>query len=182
MLSEFRKKKLLYVFKMFFDVDESGTIEKKDFDDSLNIVAKLQGWDVNDSRFKVGQEVMAQIWNGLSAAADKDNDGKINAEEWIAMWSSHDKASMPEWQQLYCRVIFHIQDYSQDGAVDSDEYVKVHTAFGTDKDQASEAFKKLSDGKPSITWDDFQKRFEEFFMSDDENAPGNYLFASNKFD
>ncbi|CAG4982077.1 unnamed protein product [Colias eurytheme] len=180
MMSEFRKKKLTWIFKTFYDADESGFVEKKDFEESMNKLAKLQGWKESDVVYSIAKDVSAQIWEGLQKMSDVDNDGKVTLDEWMTMWDIQG-SELPEWNKLYCKITFHIQDATGDGAVDEDEFVRVHVGFGVPKEVAAESFKKLSQGKPSLSWEEFEKLFTEFFLSDDENAPGNYIFGSNKF-
>ncbi|VVC89764.1 unnamed protein product [Leptidea sinapis] len=143
------------------------------------MVAKIQGWNEDELERKAAHRTMLQIWEGFTKAADKDSDGKISSDEWIAMWTAQDKNSMAEWQKQYCKVLFNIQDVSGDGVVNGDEFVQVHLKFDIPKDEAIEAFKKLSGGKSSITYEDFEKLYQDYFYSDDVNAPGNHLFGTN---
>ncbi|XP_038222673.1 calexcitin-2-like [Zerene cesonia] len=180
MLSELRKKKLAWIFKSFYDADESGFVEKKDFEEGLNRLAKHQGWKDTDPIYAKVKEVAADIWEGLRKMSDVDNDGKVTLEEWMTMWDFQG-TELPEWNKLYAKIIFQVQDATGDGVIDQDEYVQVHSAFGVPKDVAAESFKKLSQGKSTLNLQEFEKLFTEFFLSDDLNAPGNYIFASTKF-
>ncbi|CAG4982075.1 unnamed protein product [Colias eurytheme] len=184
MVSDFRKKKLLFVFKTIFDADESGEVEKQDFDLFLERISKLLGWKESDVVYQVAQESLAKIWKGISCGADTDKDGKVTADEWLAMWdlpASVCRSCFNEWQKLFCKVFFYIQDKSSDGAVDCQEFVDVHAAIGLPKEEASEAFNKLSQGKSGVSWEDYQQLFKEFFIADDVNAPGNYIFGAAPF-
>ncbi|CAK1555483.1 unnamed protein product [Leptosia nina] len=181
MVSDVRRKKLLFAFKKFFDADESGAVEKKDFEKSLDRIVRLQGWKESDVVFNVAKDIMNQIWEGFQSSADSDNDGKVSTEEWIKMWDLQDKETLPEWNNLFCKVCFHLQDKSGDGKVDEEEFVKVHEVFGGPKEDAVEAFKKLSQGQSSLSWEEFQKLFKDFFLSDDADAPGNYIFGTINF-
>ncbi|VVC89765.1 unnamed protein product [Leptidea sinapis] len=257
MVSDFRKKKLAYVYKKLYDPKNTGFVTENDFDMAMKYVAKVQGWKEGEIDRKAAEQTMLQIWEGLSKAADKDTDGKITENEWVAMWIAQDKNSMAEWQKQYCKVLFHIQDASSDGVldvqgwkdlehkaahgtmsriweglskaadidkdgkitseewvamwttldkdsmtewqkqycnlffhiqdatcdgvVDRNDFVQVHVNFGIPKDEAVEAYNMLSGDKPSISKEDFEKLFKEFFFSDDINAPGNYLCGTIKY-
>ncbi|XP_045500784.1 calexcitin-2-like [Colias croceus] len=181
MVSEFRKQKLLHVFKIFFNADASSVIEKKDFEDSLKRIVQLQGWKEGDIIYSMAQDIMLQIWDGFQAA-DANSDGKVTAEEWIAMWDNQDKTDFPEWQKLFCRVCFHIKDSSADGSLDAAEFIRVlKNAFGVSNDDAKLAYEKVSQGKSGVSWEDYQQLFKEFFIADDVNAPGNYIFGAAPF-
>ncbi|CAH2093305.1 unnamed protein product [Euphydryas editha] len=183
MVSEFRKKKLLYLFKIFFDADGSGTITKKDFELTIERIAKAKGWSPGDNMYKLAEKTMLEIWEGMQLKADLNKDGEISSDEWIKLWENFakDPSSPVDWQAYYCKAIFSIQDASNDGAIDRDEFVSVHSSFGLPKEDANVAFDKVSNGKASISWEDFQKLWQEFFTSEDPNAPGNYIFGNLSF-
>ncbi|CAF4877670.1 unnamed protein product [Pieris macdunnoughi] len=180
MVSDVRRKKLLFAFKKFFDADESGAVTKEDFEKTLEKLVRLQGWKETDVIFSVAKEIMNQIWDGFKAA-DVDSDGQVSTDEWIKMWDLQDKDTLPEWNNLFCKVCFHIQDKTGDGAIDEEEFVKVHEIFGGPKEDAVDAFKKMAGDKSSLNFDEFSKLFKEFFLSDDADAPGNYIFGTIKF-
>ncbi|NP_001037080.1 juvenile hormone diol kinase [Bombyx mori] len=179
MVSEVRKKKLLHVFTVFFDSDKSGVVEKQDFELAAQNIAKLRGWAPGSPAYDILQESMIAIWLGLQKQADADGDGKVTQDEWLALWDEYakDPAAAKDWQNLLCKSIFQIQDSSNDGSVDVNEYVTVHESFGLNKEESTEAFKKLAKGKDSISWADFQELWKEYFSSDDPDVPGNYIFG-----
>lgn len=182
MVSDFKKKKLMFLFKIFFDRDSSGSITKKDFEMSVERLAKAKGWAPGDEKYKLAEKTLLEIWEGMLYKADANKDGEISADEWISLWSESSKDSPFDWQAYYCKSIFRLQDASNDGAIDKEEFVSVHESFGLPKEQSSEAFDKLACGKDKVTWEDFQQRWDEFFTSEDENAPGNYIFGRLSLD
>lgn len=183
MVSDFRKKKLMYLFKIFFDADGSGVVSKKDFELSIQRIGKAKGWSEEDDMFKIAQKAMLEIWEGMQLKADLNRDGEISADEWIAMWEdfSNNPSSPVDWQGYFCKAIFHIQDSSGDGAIDKNEFVSVHSSFGLAEEESGKAFDKLANGKSSLSFEDFQKLWAEFFSSEDPNAPGNFIFGNLSF-
>ncbi|PZC77500.1 calexcitin-2 [Helicoverpa armigera] len=180
MVSDFRKKKLLHVFSRFFDTDGSGSIEKDDFKTAIDRINKSRGWNAGDAKYKHVEETMLKIWEGIEKAADSNNDGKVSQEEWFAMWDAF--ATKPfDWQNLYCKFAFELEDASNDGAIDAEEFSSVQASFGLNKDDAVAAFQKMAKGKPQVTWAEFQELWKEYFLSDDVNAPGNYIFGKSSF-
>lgn len=177
MVSDFRKKKFVHVFTSFFDTNKSGSIDKKDFDLASENISKVRGWKAGEAAHKMLQETLQKLWDGLQGA-DSNKDGEVSVHEWISVWDSY--ATKPaEWQNLYAKFVFQLEDGSNDGAIDSEEFSNIYAAFGLDKAEAVAAFQKL--GKPSISWDDFQGLFKEYFTSDDVNAPGNFIFGKTSF-
>lgn len=171
MVSDFRKNKLLYVFKSFFDINGSGKIDKTDFNQLLERVSKVSGWKAGD------EDILNNIWKGLQSA-DVDKDGEVSQDEWISLWESGSNA---EWQNLYCKFIFQLEDSSNDGSIDSEEFSSVYAAFGLSKTEASAAFQKMSKGKASVSWTEFQDLWKEYFTTEDVNAPGNFIFGKSSW-
>lgn len=183
MVSDFRKKKLLHVFNAFFDTNGSGNIDKKDFELAAEKISQNRGWKAGDAKFKETQDALLKIWEGLQSRADADNDGEVSFNEWVAMWDEFAKnpSAALEWQNLYCKFIFELEDASNDGAIDSDEFSSVYISFGLDKTESVESFKKMAKGKPSVSWGEFQVLWKEYFASEDQNAAGNYIFGKTSF-
>ncbi|XP_034834414.1 sarcoplasmic calcium-binding proteins II, V, VI, and VII-like [Maniola hyperantus] len=183
MVSDFRKKKLLHVFNSFFDRNASGSIDKSDFDLATENISKMRGWSAGDAKYKEVQSTLLKIWEGLQSRADVDKDGQISEDEWIAMWEEYAKnpASPFEWQTLYCKFIFQLEDASGDGSIDGEEFSSVYASFGLSKDDALAAFRNMSKGKANVSWSEFQELWKEYFTTEDPNAPGNFIFGKTKF-
>ncbi|XP_061718697.1 calexcitin-2-like [Cydia pomonella] len=183
MVSDFRKKKLLHVFNAFFDTNGSGNIDKKDFELAIEKISTLRGWKAGDAKYKETQETLLKIWDGLQSRADADKDGQVSFDEWVTMWDDFAKnpASPLEWQNLYAKFIFQLEDASNDGSIDSEEFSSVYVSFGLNKAESVEAFKKMSKGKANVSWDEFQGLWKEYFASEDQNAAGNFIFGKTSF-
>ncbi|CAG4942930.1 unnamed protein product [Parnassius apollo] len=90
MVSEFRKKKYLKAFNTF-DTDGSGTIEKKDFEMSAQMLAKSTDGKVDEAKYKEYLNTVLKIWDGLQSQADANKDGQVSANEWVALWDAYAK-------------------------------------------------------------------------------------------
>ncbi|CAH2044339.1 unnamed protein product, partial [Iphiclides podalirius] len=183
MISEFRKQKLLHLFNIFFDIDSSGSIERNDFELAAKNIAELRGWVPSDQKYKETLDSLLQIWEGLQGAADADEDGAVTAEEWVSMWESFadNPGSEFDWQKQYCKFMFQLEDAGGDGAIDSEEFSSVYESFGLMKEDAEAAFQVMSQGKPSVSWAEFQELWNQYFTSDDPNEPGNFIFGAATF-
>lgn len=184
MVSDFRKKKLLHVFHTFFDINKSGSIDKSDFDGAIERIAKLRGWAAGDAKYKEVQDALLKIWDALQQRGDADKDGEVSVDEWIALcdeYAQKGPSSAADWQTLYMKFIFQLEDASSDGAIDSEEFSTVYTSFGLTKDQSTAAFQKMAKGKTSVSWAEFQELWKEYFSSDDVDAPGNFIFGKTSF-
>lgn len=183
MVSDFRKKKLLHVFTAFFDTNGSGSIDKQDFDLAIERIGKLRGWSAGDAKYKAVETTLNKIWEGLQSGADANKDGQVTQEEWLNLWDSFAKnpSAAEEWQKLYCKFIFELEDASDDGSIDSDEFSSVYASFGLNKVEAAAAFQKMAQGKSSVSWSEFQQLWKEYFSSEDVNAPANCIFGKTSY-
>lgn len=181
MVSDFRKKKLLHVFNKFFDTDGSGNIEKDDFTAAIERISKTRGWKAGDEKYKYVEETLYKIWSGIQEVADADKDGQVSQDEWISMWDKFANNEAFEWQNLYCKFAFTIEDASSDGSINAEEFSSVYVSFGLDKDEAVKAFEKMAKGKSEVTWPEFQVLWKEYFSSEDVNAAGNYIFGKTSY-
>ncbi|CAO1420908.1 unnamed protein product [Diamesa serratosioi] len=182
-ISEFRKKKLLYVFNVFFDVNNSGEIDRKDFELAIEKICTLRGWPAGSEKNTETHEVMFKIWEGLRSKADKDNDGQVSVDEWCNMWDAYakDPSSVLEWQQRYMNFMFDLEDASTDGAIDAAEFAIVCSSYGLDTKECEEAFGKMSQGAEEVTREQFAELWQQYFSADDPAAPGNFIFGKTSF-
>ncbi|XP_041968169.1 calexcitin-2 [Aricia agestis] len=182
-ISEFRRKKLLYVFNVFFDVNQSGTIERKDFELAIEKICSLRGWKPGDPKHTETHEVMIKVWEGLRKRADSNKDGQVSVEEWVSMWNEYaqNPSAALNWQQQYCQFMFQLEDASADGAIDSDEFTTVCSSYGIDPQECKVAFAKMAKGKASVSWEEFQDLWKEYFSTEDPSAPGNFIFGRTSF-
>ncbi|KAL1490764.1 hypothetical protein ABEB36_013409 [Hypothenemus hampei] len=182
-ISDFRKKKLLYVFNVFFDVNQSGTIDKKDFELAIEKICTLRGWPQGSAHYKKTYDSMIQIWDGLRQRADSNQDGQVSVEEWASMWDDYSKNpdNALEWQNQYQRFMFDLEDASGDGSIDIDEFTSVCSCYGLKAQECKEAFQKMSGGKSEVNWQQFQILWKQFFVSEDPSEPGNFIFGKTNF-
>jgi len=180
-ISEFRKKKLLHVFNVFFDENNSGTIDEKDFDIAVVKITKLRNWAADGPEVAHIRQTLTQVWESLKEGADQDHDGVISIEEWCGMWANGDMSNQL-WQQQYLDFFFELEDTSGDGTIDLEEFVKLFANYGISKDECSEAFNRLSKNNAvEVTKPEFAKLWHEYFTSDNPDAPGNCIFGKSKF-
>ncbi|XP_043266730.1 calexcitin-2 [Venturia canescens] len=181
-ISEFRKKKLLFVFNTFFDVNESGGIDAGDVDLAVQKICESRGWAPGHEKYQKVKETLQKVWDGLKSGADENQDGQVSHDEWYSMWETYAKdPSQPlEWQQTYMNLMFDLVDSSGDGSIDEDEFSLVCSSHGVQEAESREAFKKLEVGQ-EVNREKFIALWKVFFSSDDPSAPGNFVFGKTSF-
>lgn len=180
-ISDFRRKKLLHVFHAFFDTNRSGTIEEKDFELAVEKIRSMRGWSEGDAKFTETRDALLLIWESLRKRADADNDQTVTTDEWCQMWTQDD--SDADWQQRYLDFMFALEDTSCDGAIDEEEFVKVYKNYDLSEDECRTAFRKFSENNSiRVTKEVFSQLWKEYFLSDNPDALGNFIFGKTKFD
>lgn len=182
-ISEFRRKKLLYVFNVFFDVNQSGTIDRKDFELAIEKICTLRGWPTGTPQCKKTYDSMIQIWDGLRQRADSNKDGQVSVDEWSSMWDEYAKnpENALEWQTQYMRFMFDLEDASGDGSIDVNEFTSVCSCYGLQVSECTEAFQKMSSGNKEVSYAKFKDLWKQFFMSENPSDPGNFIFGKTSF-
>ncbi|XP_021936109.1 calexcitin-2 [Zootermopsis nevadensis] len=179
-MSDFRRKKLLHVFNVFFDVNHSGTIEKKDFELAIERIRKTRGWKESDPKYSETKDILLKVWDGLQQKADANKDGQVSHEEWVSMWNDYAKnpEKALEWQNRYMNFMFDLEDSSGDGSIDEEEFKSLCVSYGLNPQDSAEAYNKFTSNKTvDITREVFAGLWKQFFASEDPNAPGNYIFG-----
>lgn len=96
------KKRIHLSFTLSLDINNSGEIDKKDFEIAIQVglgdiynvfkvkltfllpdchlqkICDLRGWPAGSEKNTETHEVMLKIWEGLRSKADKDNDGQVS--------------------------------------------------------------------------------------------------------
>ncbi|XP_049843019.1 calexcitin-2-like [Schistocerca gregaria] len=184
-MADFRKKKLMYVFSVFFDVNRSGTIEKKDFEIAIEKICRTRGWAEGSADQQKTRNTLLQVWEGLQQRADANKDGQVSETEWVQMWEDFAKSgdSVLEWQSRYRDFMFQHVDSSGDGTIDLDEFISVYTSYGISEEECRKAYSKFTNNQSvQVTPQVFEKLWREFFSSTDPEAPGNFIFGKTSFD
>ncbi|KOX77232.1 Calexcitin-2 [Melipona quadrifasciata] len=198
-LSEFRKKKLLYVFNTFFESKPSVTIKysvwiaeyrnsrkfeqwTRSDNQSSTRINENRGWSADNPKAQSIRDTLLKMWDNLRQGADTDQDGQVSRDEWFELWEEYAKnpSNASEWQQDYMSVTFQLFDASGDKSIDENEYCNVCRYHGVAEAEAREAFKKLGVGQ-EITWDKFTNLWKQYFSSDEPTAAGNFIFGKTSF-
>lgn len=181
MVSDFRKKKLQHVFNVFFDVNKSGSIDRKDFEDTLQKAATIRGWKPTDPKYKEAETLLNKMADDFLLKVDKDKTGDVTFDEWVAAWDTLNPSAPQEWQTLWAKFIFELEDTSSDGSIDADEFTAVYTGFGLKEAEVRSSFQKMAKGKTSVSWAEFFDLWKEYFTTEDVNAPGNFIYGKASF-
>lgn len=181
MLSEFRSKKIGYLFDAY-DADKNGYIDRNDylrFADNLAATGALQPGSKELERMK--SETMA-LWNQIREHADTNRDERVTREEWLKWQTSLDDASRTSGGSFplekYIGVLCDLMDSDQDGKISAKEYENVVRAYGYQNVDVPGNFKTFdADGDGFLSRAEVIKVSAEFWLSEDPAAPANYIYG-----
>lgn len=163
----------------WFDQGQDGYLTHDDFQQMAALFTALPGGDAPENA-QAMRDAFEKWWGLLLAAGDASGDGRLGREEFIdAMKSS---VTAPEnFEDAVIAIadaFMRIVDTGGDGSLDLDEYVRMYDGLGIDPAHSSDAFRRLDrDGNNTISYQEFRAAIVEFYLSDDENAPGNWLLG-----
>jgi Ca2+-binding EF-hand superfamily protein len=119
-------------------------------------------------------------WQLLLAHGDSDGDGRVSRSEFCTVMTA-DVTSPQHFEGAVLAIVDALMralDTNGDGVLSHDEYVRMYSALGIPPEHSKAAFARLDrDSDGHISHEEFRQAINEFYLSDDENAPGNWLIG-----
>lgn len=179
MISDFRKKKLNALFKLY-DWDGDRVLARSDFDAVGRAYAKALNAPPDGLVFDGVVELETKAWDEIRTRCDANDDGKISQEEFAAGVESwlNDRPSFERYVVDFCDRVFNVIDRNGDNKIDEDEYLAF--SYTVDRERGSATFKRMDiDGSGYLSKGELIKHYLDFYYSDDPEAPGNGLWGIN---
>lgn len=179
-MTELQKAKQVHYFNVL-DYNGDGTLEKQDFITVADRLAELRGYEDGSSRHTAVRQEILRMWTNARALSGKEGKAEITLEDWLAHEQKvlDSNVLIHSYVQGIARAIFDILDADNDGVISREEYLKFFRSFRGDEEDGKLAFQKLDeDEKGYLTRKEFLDAVTEFHLSDDPEAPGNWLFGS----
>lgn len=180
MLSDLQERKATYYFNLI-DEDGNGLIEASDFALRAQRLATAQNVTDEGTREALRHQVVAW-WDHICMIADFDGDARVTLSEWKAYWTSIQKgigdgnSQTLQTLQRAARGTLQAIDRTGSETVTEAEYDDWLDAWGVE--ESGEAFRQLDrGGKGFLTEEDLVVAVQEFYLSDDPDAPGNSLYG-----
>ncbi|MFI5780652.1 EF-hand domain-containing protein [Nocardia sp. NPDC051570] len=163
----------------WFDQGRDGYVSEDDLQQMATLFIALPGGEA-PQKAQALRGAFDKWWGLLLAAGDADGDGRLERDEFIQVM--HSSVTAPENFEgavlTIADAFMGIVDTTGDGSLSFDEYVQMYKGLGIDPAHSSDAFRRLDrDGDNAISYDEFRTAIVEFYLSDDENAPGNWLLG-----
>ena len=180
MLTELQKRKLTVLFH-HHDMDNDGYLTRDDFEEyARRVCEELELVPGSADYDTVYTQTLAAWDTDMLSAFYRDDDNRVSLEEHLAAYdiSINDPALHKRLQTEFANSLVKLWDRDGDGRLSSAEYAALLGCYGVPEEAAREAFAHLDwDGDGYLSTEECLKAVEEFFLSDDPDAPGNWLLG-----
>jgi Ca2+-binding EF-hand superfamily protein len=176
MLSAFRRRKLSAGFNEL-DVDGDGRVGDDDIESLIENHGSAYGYAEGTAEYAALAERTRAVWEQLKRF-DSDGGGEVSLEEYVAGFATflEPREDFMNSMDVLVDAFFALADRDGDGRVNEDELIMHFRAWNHTEDQAREAFRRLDrNGKGAISKQEWMANLEEFYYSEDPDAPGNWL-------
>lgn len=181
MLTQFQQSKLANLFAMY-DSDKDGYITQSDLQRVVDTYAQICEWDKTSEQYKTFQHKFTTIrWQHMLQVADKNNDNQVSLDEYLTYCNEliDSPADYEKEVKGIGAIAFSVFDRNQDEQLSLGEFRDFYRAINLDDALAPTLFGKLSLGDDAlISKEQFVTLLDQFFRSQDQNAPGNILFGN----
>jgi juvenile hormone diol kinase len=178
MLTEFQKRKIANLFAIH-DLNHDGALERSDYVEYVTRISAESGLGPGSAKYEELLSRFLGFWDMLRQAADQNHDNRVTKREWFALFEQllASPAAVDKMRPIG-EAVFAMLDRNGDGNITLDEYKWLYSSGALDPRLAADSFKRLdTDRDGRITPSELSMRLFEFFMSDDPNAPGTWLFG-----
>jgi juvenile hormone diol kinase len=178
MLTEFQKRKIANLFAIH-DLNHDGALERSDYVEYVTRISAESGLGPGSAKYEELLSRFLGFWDMLRQAADQNHDNRVTKREWFALFEQllASPAAVDKMRPIG-EAVFAMLDRNGDGNITLDEYKWLYSSGALDPRLAADSFKRLdTDRDGRITTSELSMRLFEFFMSDDPNAPGTWLFG-----
>lgn len=178
-LTPFQKRKLEKMFAML-DLNRDGRVEAGDFARRVEAVARMRGWADDSPEYRRNRDFAMDEWENLRESAEVDEAGAVTLPAFLryAEIFLGDRDGVRAYARGDVQLLFDAMDTDADGRISADEYRAYLEVCGLDAAGADSFFAHADlDADGRITRAEMTHAVEEFLVSEDPAAGGNFLFG-----
>lgn len=176
MLSEFRRRKVSAGFNEL-DVDGDGYVGTGDIELLVKNHGDAYGYPEDTPEYAELKGRTLDVWAQLKQF-DSDGDGQVSLAEYVAGFDAFmsQRETFMSGMTTLVDAFYRLADRDNDGQITEEELVRHFRAWGHTALQAQEAFRRLDrNANGGIAKEEWMQNLEEYYFSEDPEAPGNWL-------
>jgi Ca2+-binding EF-hand superfamily protein len=176
MLSAFRRRKLSAGFNEL-DVNGDGRVGNSDIESLIKRHGITYGYAEGTPEYDALAQRTKGVWEQIKRF-DSSGDGEVTLEEYVAGFAAflEQRETFMDGMDSLVDAFYALADRDGDGRVDEDELIMHFRAWNHSEEQAREAFRRLDRNRNGgISKEEWMANLEEFYYSEDPQAPGNWL-------
>ena len=181
MISDLQERKLKRIYEIL-DFNNNGVIEEGDFISIAENLCIL--WDLKEGsdEYENMMNRFAEGWKRFNYYVNNE-DERVDWEYLLKLANEflveENAERFSAYVEEFAGEIFDNFDTNNDGNISVDEYIDLFVAYRIEVRYSAKAFRKLDRNHDNmISRDELMKAVNEFFLSSDEDAPGNWLFGA----
>ena len=193
MLSVFQSTKVSCLFHLM-DVNKDGSLQLNDLLELSDQVCKELGYELGQHQYDELRRKLIRFYNQLVREIFPAQSQKIDASNWedyeigILDWikyidkeivQAQDEDALADLVSLMLGFIFGAYNEDHDGYLSRNDYEKIFTMFGINKEHSRAAYSKLDvNGDQKLSRYELMMAIETFFTSNDPSEMGNWIFGN----
>ncbi len=175
-MNAIQKQKVIHFFNVL-DANGNGMLEKDDFEMIGDTMSDIIGYG-EKSRERLMLKLKAyELFIQILKDIDKE-EAELSLEEWVRFFDEIVLSTPNDYVNQSSTYVFSLFDQDGDGYIDEKEYIDMFKAYGLYMSVAKKAFDLLDlNSDKKISGGEMVKAFEDFFLSPEEDAAGNWIFG-----
>ena len=175
-LSDFRRRKVSAGFDQL-DVDGDGYVGNSDVEQLVKNHGDAYGYSQGAPEYSELERQTVAVWDQLKQF-DTDGDGRVSLAEYVAGFEAFlsRRETFMSGMTALVDAFYLMADRDDDGKITEEELVRHFRSWGHTEQQAHEAFRRLDrSANGTISKEEWMQNLEEYYFSEDPDAPGNWL-------
>jgi Ca2+-binding EF-hand superfamily protein len=169
-------RKLEKVFASF-DADADGVIDVLDFTGMAQLYCDAYGVAPRTETWRKIHGCAHVMWRSIEQRTGTLHPARLTRREWVSWSTSHEYADFVVHAAIpFSMTAFSMADADHDGRCNVDEMMAAQRRSGMIEDEIRRSFDLLdSDGDGYVSAEEFARALNEYYFSDDPDAPGNSI-------
>jgi hypothetical protein len=174
--TDFQVRKLQKYFASF-DVDGDGVIDMLDYTGMAQLYCEAYDVTPRSPTWRAMHEWALIVWRAIERRTGSLHPTKLTRDEWVSWMGSSEYADFVIHAAIpFSLMAFAIADADGDGRCNVAEMMAAQRRSGMNEAEIHRSFDVLdTDGDGFVTAEEFAQALDEFYFSDDPDAPGNLL-------